>query len=188
MNGIDHVQMLEFVYREWFPHRDRERDIFLDSFFGKFMRFYPPVGMAEVVRFHQRLCEQLKILESDVLAPEYTQSHPKYGQVRERGLFKLTETFSDVFIVADHKAWRERGVLLVCKDEETATAHGVNEAGQDFSRETSLNVEGMGSSCVFRMSLKRAMQAVIFWDSERRKGQKEYNEAFEEYWGSEDES
>ena len=139
-------------------------------------------------RLNQRLCEQLGPLESDVLAPEYTQSHPKYGQVREKELSKLTETFRNLFIVADHKAWREREVLLVCKDEETATAHGLHEAGQDVSRETSPKVEGMGSCCVFRMTLKRAMQAVIFNDSERRRGRKEYNKAFEEHWGSEDES
>ena len=143
------------------------------------MRIYPL--LAEVVRFHQRLCEQLKLLESDVLAPEYTQSHTKYGQAREQGLFKLTETFSNIFIVADHKAWRERGVLLVSKDEETATAHGINEGGQGVPREKSLDVEGVGSSCAFRTTLKRSMQAVVFCDSERRKGQKEYNEASEEH-------
>lgn len=71
-------------------------------------------------------------------------------------------------MVADHKDWRERGVLLVCKDEETATAHGINETKEeDLSREKSLEVEDMRSTCVFRMSVKRAMQAVVFRDGDR---------------------
>lgn len=189
VNAMVHVEILEFVYREWFPHRDRERDISFDSFFGKSMRFYPPVDMAEMVSFHQRLCERLAMLELDVLAPEYTKSHPKHGHVRERGLFKLRETFCNLFMVADHKDWRERGVLLVCKDEETATAHGINETKkEDLSREKSFEVEDMRSTCVFRMSVKRAMQAVVFRDGDRGRRRREYNEAFEEYLGSEDES
>lgn len=152
------------------------------------MRFHPPVEMAEVVSFHQRLCEQLGILESNELVPEYPQSHPKHGQVRDRGLFELRATFCNLFIVADHKAWRERGVLLVCKDEETATAHGFNEKEEDVSRGNFVEVEGMRSGYVFRMTLKRAMQAVVFCDNEKRRRRKVYNEAFEENWGSEDES
>lgn len=80
------------------------------------MRFHPPVEMAEVVSFHQRLCEQLGILESNVLAPEYPQSHPEHGQVRDRGLFKLRETFCNLFIVADHKAWREQWLAKTAPD------------------------------------------------------------------------
>ena len=179
LSAIDHLDLLEFVYREWFPHRDREKDISFGSFFGKFMRFYPLVEMVEVVSFHQRLCGQLGMLEPDVLTPEYAQSHPKHGQARERGLFKLKETFCNVFILADQKAWSERGVLLVCKNEETATRHGVNETDEGVSRE---------KSCVFRMTLKRAMQAVVSRDGDRRRRRKEYNEAFEEYYGSEDEA
>ncbi len=55
LSAIDHLDVLEFVYREWFPHRDRERDISFGSFFGKFMRFHPLVEVVEVVSFHQRL-------------------------------------------------------------------------------------------------------------------------------------
>lgn len=61
---------------------------------------------------------------------------------------------------------------------------------KDVLREKTLEVEGMCSSCVSRMTLKRAMQAVIFSDGDRRRRRrrrKEYNEAFGEHWGIEDE-
>ena len=184
MSGLDHLEILDFVYQEWFPHRDRGKDVSLGSFFGKFMRFIPPVEIAELVSFHSRLCEKLPTLQADVLEQEALPFQPEYGQPREQGLYRLRETFSTLSVVMDHKSWREKGVLLVCKDEETAAAHGLTEAAGSASRQERFVVDTGSPACVFRVTLKRAMQAVVFLDEDRRKKRKEYNMAFDESYGS----
>ena len=132
------------------------------------------------------------MLDSDVLKPEYAQSHPKHGQVRERGLFELRERGRSAISSSLCRTTRrgESGKCCYCARTRRLRRHMVSMKKKDVLREKTLEVEGMCSSCVSRMTLKRAMQAVIFSDGDRRRRRrrrKEYNEAFGEHWGIEDE-
>ncbi|KAK3172734.1 hypothetical protein OEA41_006058 [Lepraria neglecta] len=181
------------LWTEWWPSRAREQDGDCGSFLGEFMVWDAPKdgggGLAAVVKFHELLCEKLPGLEIDVLTPEGLDID------RASGLYRLRETFFEVFIVVDLVAWRTEGVLLVCRDAEVAEALGV-ETGEgdrdvdvDVQRLRDVEVEEkLATARVYRVSLKRAMRDVVFGDEDRRKRRREYSEMFEEFYGSGDES
>ena len=189
MGDFNSQELLDYVYQEWFPHRDRETDILFGSFFGKLLRFAPNVQVANIVSFHARLCGRLRLLQADVLEPEVRfPLQPGYGRPRKRGLYRLRDSFPDVFIFMDNGSWREQGVLFVCMDEHTALAYGVTEAVEGGLSREKLDVGAPSPACVFRLTLKQAMQAVVSKDEDRRRKRKEYNALFEENLGSEDEA
>ena len=140
--------------------------------------------------------------------------HPKSKEPREGCLYQLRDTFSQAFIVIDRRSWRDDGALLVCKDEVAARALGFEE-GKDTVREGTTTVEegipnvegrtlilkggvgaerqrdleeaGLAPACIYRLPLKRAMQAVVSQNEDRRKRRREWSHLTEEYYGSDDE-
>ncbi len=64
LDGSDHIVLLDKVYREWFPPRDRAEDLSAGSFFAKFMHFVPEeASLQDILDFHCVLCERLVALE-----------------------------------------------------------------------------------------------------------------------------
>ena len=150
------------------------------------MRFAPPVQVLEIVSFHVRLCERLRPLQADV--PEPKSVRVKGAPPMRRGLYRRRDKFFDVFMIIDDAPWEEQDVLFVCKDEETARAYGVTEAAENGSNQDKLDIGVLSPTCVFRLPLKQAMQAVFSTNDDRRKKRREYNAYFEETLGSEDEA
>ena len=112
----------------------------------------------------------------------------KYGQPRTSGLYRLRDTFFALFIVMDHKSWRTQGVLLACKDEKSAIAHGMIGAAGNGSSQERLDLGAANQAWVFRFTLKQAMQIVVCKSENRRRKRKEYNAAFDDTYGSGDET
>lgn len=182
----DHSELWRQVYREWYPHRAEDKDVSDGSFFGKFMRFIPPVErLTQILRFHNVLCEKLQSLEEDIedKPPPYA---IRQDRPRRVGAFKLRETFSLVFIVLE-AGWQEHGVLLVWKNGDVAKLYGCREGGEIMGYHGS-DAGDLGEACVFHCPLKRAMQIVVSQDPERAQKRTEYNELLEETLGDQDDT
>ena len=188
LTGRDHMDTLEEVYKEWFPHRARDKDLTDGSFFAKFMRFTPPVEKFEdILCFHRSLCERLQSLQVDVPDREHFAPFAvKREGVRRYGAFQLRPTFFSVFIVID-AGWKERGVLLVCNSEYTARELGIEGDREDVAIDEVVDGSDLGEARVFRCTLKCAMKAMLSQDPERARKRKEYNVLKDETFGSEDE-
>lgn len=52
MNAVDQIEILDFVYREWFPRRDRGRDV---SFSSRQLLLEIHAIWLKVAAFHMRL-------------------------------------------------------------------------------------------------------------------------------------
>ncbi|KAK3168233.1 hypothetical protein OEA41_004679 [Lepraria neglecta] len=171
-------RVLDDVYKEWFPHRAMDKDVAQGSFFGKYIHFRDPVvPLAEIIGFHERLCEKLKSLEGDVVGRRLViggGEEPK--EPPTKGLYRLRDTFNLMLIVLDHTSWGGNGVLLVYKDRGIAS--GLKIDGEV------LDIEDVAPARVYRLSLKGAMQAVVSQDKERSKRRREYNDLNNELYGS----
>ncbi|MCJ1259675.1 hypothetical protein MMC24_007514 [Lignoscripta atroalba] len=193
MNGVDHSYLFDFVYREWFPRRDRVADLAHGTFFTSLLNIIPPAdiqpGVLKAINeYHTALGERLRALEGDVREIVYPTWHARWrvGQGEEAGLFRIKGTWEKVWIVIDRRDWRAEGVLIVCRDESKAETLGLLKKDDEVGfmatkRRTDLEVGGV---VVVRMSLKEAMRAVVSEDEGRRGKKKEYNEIFEEWYGS----
>ena len=209
LTGKGHTDLLDEVYNEWYPHRAEDKDISDGTFFGKFMRFTfeVRVSVGHIVHFHQLLCGKLKESEQQTslevpLNPCAVRLDDQKGPMLAE--YKLRETFDKVFIVLDDTAWRQRGVLLVWATERDAERHDCkirNERehdndndvdGDGDGREIQIsqeydNDENLSGAevCMFRCSLKRAMQVIVSIDPERASRRREWNEMLEEMLGEE---
>ena len=183
LTSLSYYDLLDQVYREWFPHRAEDKDVSDGAFFGKFMRFYPPIKTLDfAIRFHLRLCDFLRSLEDQGV---WDNHDPRLFRGREppRGdPYKLRETFSSVFIVID-QGWQENGVILVWKNEDLAVKHGCLEDGEIKRRTSTDTACDLGDASVFHCPLKRAMQLVVSQDPYRAQKRREYNEHLEETLG-----
>ena len=183
LTSLNHYALLDQVYREWFPHRAEDKDVSDGAFFGKFIRFYPPVkGLDFILRFHSRLCDMLRSLEEqgvwDDLDPRFfAGKEPPRGEP-----YRLRETFPLVFIVID-AGWQEHGVMLVWKNEDIAVKHGCVEDGEIKRHLSTDDACDLGEASVFCCPLKRAMQLAVSQDPYRAQKRKEYNEMLEETLG-----
>lgn len=185
----DHLRLLDAVYREWFPHRAEDKDVSDGSFFAKFMRFEGGAGggtTQETLHFHKALCERLSVLEREM--PETMPVDPCRAFAHlvqpEAVEYKLRKTFSVVFLMLD-VGWQDRGVLLVWRSKEDALRHHCGEGGEIMELDHNNGVDP-DQACVFRCSLKRAMQLIVSTDRERAKRRREYNEYLEETLGEDD--
>ena len=178
LGGTVPWRVLDDVYNEWFPHRAMDKDVAQGSFFGKYIHFRDPVvPLAEIIDFHERLCEKLKSLEGDVVGRRLViggGEEPK--EPPTKGLYRLRDTFNLMLIVLDHTSWGDNGVLLVYKDRGIAS--GLKIDGEV------LDIEDVAPARVYRLSLKGAMQAVVSQDKERSKRRREYNDLNNELYGS----
>ena len=140
--------------------------------------------------------------------------HPKSKEPRQGGLYHLRDNFSQAFTVIDRRSSRDDGALLVCKDEVAARALGLEEGtitvreGTTTVEEGILNVEGgililkggvgaerhrnleeagLAPAWIYRLPLKRATQAVVSQDEDRRKRRREWSHLTVEYYGNDDE-
>ena len=178
LGGVVPHRILDDVYREWFPHRAKDKDLKWGSFFGKYMGSSLPntIPLADLIAFHARLYLKVKSMEYEAI--------PQHGIMAgerpepQRGLYRMRDTFALVFIILDKKNWQEDGVLLVFRDRESTTGFHVEG--------TEMEMEDVAPACVYRTSLKLAMKAVISRDEERRKRRKEWNDLNEEFYGSDD--
>ena len=96
----------------------------------------------------RRLCTKLKDFEPDALERGFGRFHPKHQKPRERGLYCIGDTFCQTVIVIDRRSSRKNGVLLVCKNQATASTLGMEEGiitakgGRVTIEGAELNVEG----------------------------------------------
>ena len=188
LTGKDAFDLLDQVYAEWFPHRDRTIDLLDGNFFGKLMEFKGPslLSFKELLSFHRALCERLQSLEADVLDREvFAPFAVKPDGRRRDGAFRLRSTFFSVFIVLE-PGWQEQGVYLVCSSESVARGLGMGECRVEIPSYYVDDGSDLGEVRIFRCPLKRAMKAVVSLDEERAKKRIEYNEMFEKSYGSED--
>lgn len=188
LTGQDSFDLLSQVYQEWFPHRARDKNVSDGSFFGKFMQFKRGVSkLEEILCFHRSLCRRLQRLEADVPDRElYAPFHVKPDGVRRDRSFQLRPTFLSVLIVLN-KGWQEHGVLLVCNTESTARELDVEGSKDGITSYEVTDGSDLGEARVFHCPLKRAMKIVVSRDKERARKRTEYNEMFDEIYGSEDE-
>ena len=149
------MDLLDEVYREWYPHRAEDKDVSEGSFFGKFMRFVSPtsdkrVGVGDVARFHSLLCGRLKDMEGHIgrEAPVDPCAVKRPASSNDEMItkiseYKLRETFEKVFIVLDNDAWQQRGVLIVWASESDAERHN---SCANPSKDEKSNVDGDGQA------------------------------------------
>ncbi|KAK3168232.1 hypothetical protein OEA41_004678 [Lepraria neglecta] len=178
LGGVVPLRILDDVYREWFPHRAKDKDLKWGSFFGKYMGSELPntIPLADLIAFHARLYLKVNSMEYEAIPkPGIMVGKPPEPQ---RGLYRMRDTFALVFIILDKTNWREDGVLLVFRDRESTTGFHVEG--------TEMEMEDVAPACVYRTSLKLAMKAVISRDEERRKRRKEWYDLNEEFYGSDD--
>ena len=152
------------------------------------MRFAPAVEKAEeVLGFHRALCAKLQSLENE--GPD-RQPFPPYALqpdgVRREQAFRLRATFLSVLVISNAN-WEEHGVLLVCGSEKWVAELKVRESGDVASYKVD-DGSKLGEARIFRCPLKYAMKIIVSQDAERAKRRKEYNEMFDQTYGSEDEA
>lgn len=200
----DHIRLLDQIYREWFPHRAEDKDVSDGAFWGLLVRFTPPgvlrpdpgsslgqsqgqgeqqglvgfVGIKGLWEWHAALVEELQDLEEEE-GEEVTE-----GSLEEASSSGLRQTLQNVLVLLDGD-WQREGVLLVWKDAETAKRYGC-VAGSSSGVEEYDAGEGWQPGCVFRCSLKRAMQMTVSRDPYRTKGRSEWNELLGETLGDGD--
>ncbi|KAI9708239.1 MAG: hypothetical protein M1820_004193 [Bogoriella megaspora] len=184
----DRLDLMEEIYREWFPHRAQEQDISDGSFFGVFLSFEPEAygTLQDTLRFHNELCGKLEQLEKAIPAEvpvEEAFAIMNPGPLR-RVEYKLRRTFPLVFMTVE-VGWQKDGVLLVWKSEDDALRHNCAEDGE-ISRCTGQGYNDLGHWCAFRCPLQRAMRLVVSTDVERSKPRGEFNWIFEETLGEVD--
>ena len=154
-------------------------DVSGGSFWGKLMRFTPPVdiekdggwGIEKITEWHKALIARLKELEKEEIKME------EKGE-GDKGKWRLRKSFADVFVVIEG-GWQNKRVLVIWKDEDLARRYGCGDETEAVEK-----CDGEGS--VFRCSLKRAMQLVVSRDPERVGRKSEWNEMLEELVGDEE--
>jgi len=181
------MELYDDIYREWMPHRARDKGYRDGSFFAKLIilaRRSPFWQLPDIVLFHQALYENI----SGVEIPEFY-VHP-FRDFRptlpEYSEFKLKDTFAKVFIVLGDE-WQERGVILVWLSEADAIRHGcVVTPGGDVNVYDGDDGINLGSARAFRCPLKRAMKLIVATDPERAGPRAEFSGQFEEVLGEVD--
>lgn len=152
------------IYQHFFPHRDINLDLERTHFFNTFIDIIGGAMLSDVTRFHEALCRKV-----EGLVPASKAQNPRFPEC-----FKLAETYTRVFIVADTPS-AHATVLLVCPDEETARWLNLN----DEQREHDPNAGSAGRTeqhpsaawpLRYRMGLVQAMEAVFSIDEQRRTG------------------
>lgn len=152
------------IYRHFFPHRDINLDLEQTHFFNTFIDIISGAMLSDVARFHEALCQKV-----ESLVPESKAQNSRFPEC-----FKLAETYTRVFIVADTPS-ANASVLLVCRDEETAQWLNL----KDEQREHDPNAGSAGRTeehpsaawpLRYRMGLIQAMEAIFSIDEERRIG------------------
>lgn len=136
------------------------------------------VGIKGLWEWHAALGTRLKELEEEEIRE--TTGSGSSSQTSPGG--GLRQSLHDVLVIIDGD-WQKEGVWLVWKDAETAKAYGCNTtAGNGIGNGVEeYNTEDWPSGCVFRCSLKRAMQITVSRDPVRsRKGRSEWSEMLEE--------
>ena len=182
MDAGDRLNLLDTIYFEWFPHRDRVQDMGRGNFFAGFLRASRPnVALTEFADFHfGALCPKLKELEPDILEKELAPFNPNFGRPRQKGLFRVRESLEKIFVVVDRKNWKEEGVCVVCRDEKVLSE--LEEVGEE------LEVEGLGKVKVARANLESVMRAVVADNEERKRGKREWSGWYDEWLGDDDDS
>lgn len=181
LTGSDDWKLFDDIYREWFPHRAEDKDVSDGSFFCHIMRFTPPTnGIDQIIRFHQKLCTHFQGLEKEGIWQEEKQ-FAKIGSIwnPRTGPHQLRETFPLVFIVV-HSGWQENGVLIVWKNEDTATRYGCQESEEIILEG---KAEDLGDASIYRCPLQRAMRLVVSQDPHRAQKRREYSMVLEETLG-----
>jgi hypothetical protein len=202
----DQMRLLDHIYREWFPHRAEDKDVSDGAFWGVLLRFTPPgvlrpepgsslgqspspgqgeeqqqglvgfVGIKGLWEWHAALVEKLQDLEEE--------EEEEGG--KEASSSGLRPTLQNVLVLLDGD-WQREGVLLVWKEAETAKSYGcVAGSSSGVEEEDDAAEEGWQPGCVFRCSLKRAMQMTVSRDPYRTKARREWNELLGETLGDGD--
>lgn len=174
------LELLDAIYFEWFPHRDRVEEFARGSFFAGF--FKPEIGietLEQLSRFHfAALCPKLLELQPEVLEKEPSILHRDYGKPKQKGLFHVRERFQKVFLVVDKVNWEEEGVCVVSEDERIHKMLG--------KPAEELEVKGVGTFKAQRAKLEIAMRAVVADDEERSKENREWSDFYDKWCGGND--
>lgn len=212
----DQMRLLHHIYCEWFPHRAEDKDVSDGAFWAVLLRFTPPgvlrpepgssslgqspspspspspgqgegqeqqqglvgfVGIKGLWEWHAALVEALQDLEEE---------EEEGGTEEEASSSGLRPTLQHVLVLLDGD-WQKEGVLLVWKEAETAKSYGcVAGSSSGVEEEDDAAGEGWQPGCVFRCSLKRAMQMTVSRDPYRTKARREWNELLGETLGDGD--
>lgn len=119
--GETPLHILEDVYTEWFPHRAKDKDLSLGSFFGKYLGSELPniIPLPDLRLFRTRLYKKIKSMEHEAfLKRDFMYGYPAGPQ---RGLYQMRDTFAFIFIVLDKTNRRESGG---CSYSRTVTILG----------------------------------------------------------------
>jgi hypothetical protein len=179
LGGVTPLRIFEEVYKEWFPHRAKDQDLKRGNFFGKYMGSNLPYTfpLPDLISFHTRLYEKIESMEHEAIQKRNFMC--RYPPEPQRGLYQMRDTFAFVFIVLDKTNWREDGVLLVFKNRD--------DIGEFHIEGTETEMDDVAPAVLYRTSFKFAMKAVVSYDAERSKKNKEWHDDFEVYYGSDDE-
>ena len=151
-------KLVNDIWRDWYPHRQMDRDVADGNFFCNFATLGPSWALKEIYNFHNLLSTQVTAQQPMIKRPEI----PRYTtlDVAEDVSPTVRPSFSEVFIVIDKLDWRQEGVLLTYKNETIAAKYGSNGRSPD------LPVSETGGP-TFRVQLEQAMQIIMFVDHER---------------------
>lgn len=174
------LELLDTIYIEWFPHRDRAQDFARGNFVAGFLRSkHGTEPLDALARFYcAALCLKLKEVEPDVREKEPSIVHPDYKKPRQKGLFKMRPSFQNIFLVLDKIRWEEEGVLVVSKDERVSA-----ELGKESEE---LSIDGLGSFKVFRAKLESVMRSLVAEDLERSEENREWSDWYDKWCGGDD--
>ena len=176
LDPLERLRLLEAVYFEWFPHRDREQDLDHGSFFASFFTFKPErYDLTQMAIFHfQSLCSKLNELQPEVLEPEPHRWDVNFGKSRQKGLFKIRRSFEKTFLVVDRFSWRD-SVRIVTRDQRTVEL--LRRPSEDFEAGT------VGKVTVLRAKLEDAMKAMVAEDDQRSKDNREWSGYYGKWCG-----
>ena len=122
------MKLLEHIYAEWWPHREKGSDeLRKERFWGKIMDFRPPVqNINEIIILHRALCKMIEPLMEETLVRK---EMPMYELVSDapRGQFQMRETFKEVVLIIE-AGWADKGVDVICLREEVADKLGTKFA------------------------------------------------------------
>lgn len=180
------LSLLDAIYSEWFPHRDRVQDFARGSFFAGFLKskhgdYRGGDSLQQLAQFHfGALCPKLKELEPEVLETDLSRFHPDFGKPKPKGRFRMNESFDKAFLVLDKVNWEQEGMLVVCRDAR------LSKELEGFGEE--LESERFGEAKVFRAKLESVMRALVADDPERSKRSREWSDLYDEWFGEGDEA
>ncbi len=202
----DQMRLLNHIYREWFSHRAENKNVSDEIFWDVLLRFtsfeilrsesesslsqssssdqrkkqqqdlVDFVEIKKLWKWHATLIEELQDLEEE----------EKKMRWKKISFSDLRSTLQNVLVLLDED-WQREEVLLMWKKTKTTKSYDcVAESSSDVKKEDDAADENWQFDCVFRCSLKRAMQMTVSRDLYRIKTRRKWNELLKKTLRNED--